>query len=135
MSSSSANPTEIVINESVYSFVGWIASFCVYFCFLVWAFVPEDYLNALGITYYPSRYYAIALPAYCIVMVLLIVMFYIGLNMMNTLDPEEFGTFRDTGKAATTQKFIPPVYVKCGGKDGIPNIADIDPIQLSQHLS
>jgi phosphatidylinositol glycan class P protein len=119
-----------LINNSVYSFVGWIASFGVYFCFLGWAFLPEVYLQTLGITYYPSRYYAIALPAYCVVVYLLAGMFYVGYNMMNTLDPEEIGTFRDINPS--TQHFTPPVYSRCGAKEGIPDMADIDILHLSK---
>ena len=126
--------TDILINNSVYSFVGWITSFGVYICFLCWAYLPEEYLLSLGITYYPSRYYAIALPAYFIVLITLSFTFYVGLNMMNTLEPEDFGTIRDLGKAARVQKFVSPVFVTCGGKEGVPDIADIDPLQVSKYL-
>jgi phosphatidylinositol glycan class P protein len=119
-------------SHSVYSFVGWIASFGVYFCFLVWAFLPEEFLHSIGITYYPSKYYAIALPAYCIVVYLLIGIFYTGYNMMNTLDPEDYGTFRDEGN---TQKFIAPVSIRCGAKDGIPEIGDIDILNISKIIN
>jgi phosphatidylinositol glycan class P protein len=120
-----------VTNQSTYSFVVWIGSFGVYFCFLAWAFLPEDYLHSIGVTYYPSRYYAIALPAYCIVVYYLVSLFYMGFNMLNTLEPEDFATFRDTGD---TQRFTSPVNHRCGTKEGIPEIGDIDVLHVSKMM-
>ncbi len=33
--------------------------------FILWAFVPTNSLHAYGITYYPSKHWATALPAWC----------------------------------------------------------------------
>lgn len=57
----------------VYGFVGWVISFVVYgidnqrirvylnylyplVAFCLWAFLPDSALDALGITYYPSKF-------------------------------------------------------------------------------
>jgi hypothetical protein len=67
----------------VYGFVAWIASsvaagnerartnnaFCVTHgvaaaVWFVWAYVPDKWLALLDITYYPSKYWAAALPLY-----------------------------------------------------------------------
>ena len=37
--------------------------------FLLWAYLPESVLHAHGITYYPSKYWAVALPAWACVTV------------------------------------------------------------------
>lgn len=105
----------------VYAFVGWIASICVYLVFLLWAFCPENILHEYGITYYPSRYYAIALPSYLIVVHFLAGISYIGINMMNTFEPEDIRTVMDshTRRASST-------FTKLGPKDGIPEMGDID---------
>eukprot|EP01039_Chlorochromonas_danica_P015642 gene15642-18412_t len=81
--------------HSIYAFVGLIASYVFLFAYLGWAFLPSSVLHKLGITYYPSRYYAIAIPAYGFVTFLLIVVAYIGVNMINTPDPEDLITVRD----------------------------------------
>ena len=39
----------------VYGFVGWISSLVAYGIYVIWAFMPEATLHALGITYYPSK--------------------------------------------------------------------------------
>ncbi len=122
--------TQSVANYSIYSFVAWIATFVVYIVFFLWAVLPYDFLYHYGITYYPSRYYAIALPAYIIVVYFVVNLSYIGWNMLSTLEPEDYGTFRDTNGT----KSASPIYVRCGGKDGIPNMGDIDPMQISKLL-
>ncbi|KAL5795140.1 hypothetical protein ACOSP7_003734 [Xanthoceras sorbifolium] len=68
----------------VYAFVGSITTVVATGLFLVWAYVPERCLHAIGISYYPSRYWALAVPAYAIVGVVLALLFYIGLNFMST---------------------------------------------------
>jgi hypothetical protein len=123
-------------SKSTLSFVGWTASIFVYVCFAAWALLPERTLHGLGITYYPSRYYAVALPAYVLVVYLLSGIVYIGLNLLNTCDPEEIATMRDVRPLAGATLSAPLTFVKCGSigtKDysGIPEIGDIDPVQLS----
>ena len=122
--------TQSIANYSIYSFVAWIATFVVYTVFFLWAILPYDFIYQYGITYYPSRYYAIALPAYIIVVYFVVNLSYIGWNMLNTLEPEDYGTFRDPHGS----KSASPMYVRCGGKDGIPNMGDIDPMQISKLL-
>ena len=97
----------------VYAFVAWIASMVVFVVFLLWAFSPRSVLNAIGITYYPSRYYAIALPAYMIVLLFLVNMAYIGINLMMTLEPDDMCTIRDSQTRRS-----PNVFLKCSTVGG-----------------
>jgi phosphatidylinositol glycan class P protein len=39
----------------VYGFVGWVASALGLAAYLLWAFLPDAALRALGVTYYPSK--------------------------------------------------------------------------------
>lgn len=118
--------------SSVYSFVAWIASIFVYVCFLIWAFLPQDFLHTCGITYYPSRYYAVAAPAYIVIIYMLSGAVYIGINMMNTLDPADIRTIRDKKLGSVRQ--APLSLMKCGIKEGIPDFGDIDAVQISTLL-
>ncbi|CAH9088597.1 unnamed protein product [Cuscuta europaea] len=83
------NPSE------VYGFVGSISTVVATVIFLVWAYVPENWLHSVGIFYYPSRYWALAVPAYVMMTVVLSVTFYIGLNFMSTPPPTSFTTMFD----------------------------------------
>ena len=98
---------------SVYAFVAWIASMVVFVIFLVWDFSPRSFFHEMGITYYPSRYYAIALPAYMIVIVLVINMSYIGINLLMTLEPDDMFTIRDNQAIP-----CPNAFIKCSTTGG-----------------
>lgn len=103
-----------------------------YVCFLVWAFLPANVLRWLGVTYYPSRYYAVALPAYIIVLYTLSGVMYMGYNLTNTLAPDDRETIRD--RVANRTRQAPLSVVKCGLKEGIPDFGDIDVLELSTVL-
>ena len=121
-------------SASIYSFVAWLASFLVYVCYIMWAFLPTDWLHSLGITYYPSRYYAVALPSYVLVTYLLSGMMYISYNMMNTLSPENLHSIQDDIGVNRNTRLAPLTFIKVDIKEGIPDIGDIDPIQYSKIL-
>ncbi|KAL2928551.1 Phosphatidylinositol N-acetylglucosaminyltransferase subunit P [Bienertia sinuspersici] len=71
----------------VYGFVGSITTIVATAIFFIWAYVPEHWLHSVGISYYPSRYWAVAVPTYCMVIIVLGLTFYIGLNFMATPPP------------------------------------------------
>lgn len=119
-------------NSSIYSFVGWISSYCMYLCYLIWVFSPRIYLEYIGFTYYPSRYYAIALPAYFLMVYILWNIGYLAYNMMQTADPEDFVTFLDVDTNKLPTKPASLNFVICNVKEGIPEIGDINPIELSK---
>ena len=62
-----------------------------YVVYLVWAYTPEDVLVRLGVTYYPDKYWALAVPCWICVLVLYGAWMYEGVNMMsvrNLDDPD-----------------------------------------------
>ena len=126
----SISTINITTATDVYAFVGWIATICVYIVFLIWAFATEDMLHNYGITYYPSKYYASALPAYVIVIYILSGVTYIGINMFNTFDPDDIRTVIDD-----QSRFAPSEFIRCGPKDSIPDIGDMDPSEVTLHFS
>ena len=52
---------------ALYGFVAWIGTHICYAMFLLWAYVPEHVLQELGVTYYPNKYWAVALPSHALV--------------------------------------------------------------------
>ena len=68
--------TTPVLPVEVYGFLGWITSSTFYVVFLVWAFTPDFILQWYGITYYPSKYWAIALPTWLCVTVVCVTLAY-----------------------------------------------------------
>ncbi|CAH8256263.1 unnamed protein product [Arabidopsis lyrata] len=80
----------------VYGFVGSISIVVATVVFLIWAYVPDKFLESLGIYYYyPSKYWAMAMPMYLMVTLLLALVFYIGLNFMSTSTTTSFNTLFD----------------------------------------
>ncbi|KAJ4837036.1 hypothetical protein Tsubulata_028291 [Turnera subulata] len=82
-------------SSEVYGFVGSITTVVATVVFLVWAYVPEPWLHSVGIYYYPNRYWALAMPTYAMVSVVLALVFYIGLNFMSTPPPTSLNTVFD----------------------------------------
>lgn len=81
--------------QSVYAFVSWIASYALAIILILWIVLPSSTLQHYGITYYPSRYYALAVPAYLIVVYTLCSIIYMAWNMWTTLSPDDIATSRD----------------------------------------
>ncbi|XP_022146985.1 phosphatidylinositol N-acetylglucosaminyltransferase subunit P-like [Momordica charantia] len=81
--------------SEVYGFVGSISTVVATVVFLIWAYVPDSWLHSVGIFYYPSRYWAVAVPAYVMVSIALALVFYIGLNFLSTPPPTSFNVMFD----------------------------------------
>lgn len=78
--------------SEVYGFVGSISTVVATLIFLIWAYVPDKLLESIGIHYYPSRYWVLAMPTYLMVTLLLGLAFYIGLNFIATPHPTSLNT-------------------------------------------
>ena len=63
-----------------YGFVLYLTSFLVFLMYLLWAYLPSPFLHALGITYYPDRWWALAIPAW---IVMLLIFIYVALLSYN----------------------------------------------------
>ncbi|XP_006650334.1 phosphatidylinositol N-acetylglucosaminyltransferase subunit P-like isoform X1 [Oryza brachyantha] len=81
--------------SEVYGFVGSITTVIATTVYLVWAYMPEHCLRSLGITYYPSRYWALAAPSFVIVATVLCMVVYMGFNFLATPPPASFNTIFD----------------------------------------
>ncbi|KAL1192445.1 Phosphatidylinositol N-acetylglucosaminyltransferase subunit P [Cardamine amara subsp. amara] len=81
--------------SEVYGFVGSISTVVATVIFLIWAYVPDKLLESIGIHYYPSRYWVLAMPTYLMVSLLLALAFYIGLNFIATPSPTSLNTLFD----------------------------------------
>ncbi|KDO30751.1 hypothetical protein SPRG_04652 [Saprolegnia parasitica CBS 223.65] len=78
----------------IYGFAGWIASIVVFACYLLWAYLPDSVLNQYGISYYPSRYWAVALPAMLCMSIFMVLIIYVAINLLSTAPLDSYNTIR-----------------------------------------
>jgi phosphatidylinositol glycan class P protein len=64
-----------------YGFVLYLFSSLAFLIYLLWAYLPSPFLHALGIYYYPNRWWSIAIPSF---IVMLLVYIYVALASYNT---------------------------------------------------
>ncbi|KAH7286880.1 hypothetical protein KP509_32G026300 [Ceratopteris richardii] len=79
----------------VYGFVGSISTIVGAVLFFGWAYLPEYWLYSMGITYYPSRYWAVALPAYAMMLIVFVCITYTSLNYIATIPPDSWNSVCD----------------------------------------
>ncbi|KAK3716844.1 hypothetical protein LTR37_006194 [Vermiconidia calcicola] len=64
-----------------YGFTLYLTSSLVFGVYLLWSFLPSPFLHQLGIWYFPDRWWALAIPAWTVVLILYI---YVALSSYNT---------------------------------------------------
>ncbi|KAJ6487744.1 PIG-P-domain-containing protein [Mycena sanguinolenta] len=112
-----------------YGFVAWTSTSFLYFVYLLWALLPDEYIEWLGIKWYPSREWAILFPAWSIVAVLLAYFVYFALALYGT------PAFSDISAIIDSRAHLPPVnrernpYFQYANPDVVPDLYDI-PIGL-----
>ncbi|KAJ2521356.1 hypothetical protein H4217_001453 [Coemansia sp. RSA 1939] len=111
-----------------YGFVVYMVSMVAFVVYLAWAYLPDSALEAIGISYYPDRYWALALPAWWLTAVGFILLFNIAMNMYNTPPLSSLDNITDqhsnVADIADADGFL------CDEVGGIPPISDL-PITLA----
>ncbi|KAH8820690.1 PIG-P-domain-containing protein [Xylogone sp. PMI_703] len=64
-----------------YGFVLYLFSSLTFLIYILWSYLPSPFLHALGIYYYPNRWWSLALPSY---LVMTLVYIYVALASYNT---------------------------------------------------
>lgn len=79
MSQNTPAPTPSRAN---YGFALYLGSYTVFGIYLIWAFIPDEILHSFGLTYFPQKYWAVAVPIHLLVMLALFAFcFYPALNL------------------------------------------------------
>lgn len=100
--------------RSVYGYALYIGSNMLFFLYLVWAVVPEQFLHEkLGLTYWPLKYWAIAIPIWALTAVAVFVfIIYPAINMLMTPNIDDIKTITDQYSLVQSEHVpggIPPV--------------------------
>lgn len=63
-------PSRTVTSVEVLGFASWTGSGVAFVLYALWAYVPAETLASVGVTYYPSKYWATAVPLwFCLALV------------------------------------------------------------------
>ncbi|KAG1690516.1 hypothetical protein DVH05_028020 [Phytophthora capsici] len=114
----------------LFGFGGWLASALFYVLFLMWAYVPEATLEAYGFTYFPSKHWAVAVPAMIVVTYLFSLVLYKAVNLLSTPELGSYATIVDTHTVPL------PEGTTCFEDDteATPGIGDISIFEVNRHL-
>ena len=67
------DPSKMV---KVYGFMSWMTAGVCFFIWLIWAWVPDHILQSAGLTYYPSKWWAISVPTHLVVSMFFAIFMY-----------------------------------------------------------
>ncbi|XP_014209656.1 phosphatidylinositol N-acetylglucosaminyltransferase subunit P [Copidosoma floridanum] len=114
------------IHRSVYGFALYIGSNMLLLLYLVWAFIPVEFLQEnLGLSYWPSKYWAVALPIWILTAIAVFAFaIYPAINMILTPNIDDPRTITDE-YCLEKRKSIP---------GGIPPVSDIPIPEVSRKL-
>ncbi|KAI0676332.1 PIG-P-domain-containing protein [Trametes maxima] len=117
-----------------YGFVAWASTYLLFVLYLLWAFLPDDYITALGVSWYPNREWSLLIPAYGMVLVLLTYFTYFALALAGTPAFADVATITDSkahlpgparaaGTVTGASAFAP--YLAHARPDAVPEMYDI----------
>ncbi|KAI0355940.1 PIG-P-domain-containing protein [Trametes cingulata] len=112
-----------------YGFVAWASTYLLFVLYLLWAFLPDRCILALGVSWYPNREWSLLVPAYGMVLVLLTYFTYFALALAGTPAFSDLSTITDSkahlpdAAGAPAAAFAP--YLAHARPDAIPEMYDI----------
>ncbi|CAE7919019.1 PIGP [Symbiodinium necroappetens] len=87
------------------SFASYLASHLAFVVWLLWVFTPDERLQSWGITYYPDRWWGVALPVYVIPLAIFVFLTYNALNMLSACPLDSVNMYRDASTPLTDELF------------------------------
>ncbi|KIJ62170.1 hypothetical protein HYDPIDRAFT_115037 [Hydnomerulius pinastri MD-312] len=107
-----------------YGFVAWASTSIVFVLYVLWALLPDDSIVWLGVNWYPNREWALLLPAYSIIVVLLTYFGYFSLAIAHTPVMSESSALADS-KAHLPVRETSHAFLKHADSNAIPELYDI----------
>uniref|UniRef100_A0A669CIJ7 Phosphatidylinositol N-acetylglucosaminyltransferase subunit P n=1 Tax=Oreochromis niloticus TaxID=8128 RepID=A0A669CIJ7_ORENI len=105
--------------RAIYGFVLFLGSQFGFFLYCLWAFVPEEWLHSIGLTYWPQKYWALAMPIYLLVAITVCFILLFGVNMRNTAPLDSVDNI------TASEIFGPARLTESCRNGGIPRLKDV----------
>nr|XP_039248081.1 phosphatidylinositol N-acetylglucosaminyltransferase subunit P-like [Styela clava] len=116
--------------RAAYGFVLYLASYILFAVFVIWAYVPDEVLHSIGLTYLPTKAWAIVLPILgCIGAVSIPVVYFI-INILHTQALEE--EIEIHSKSNIPESTIQNFDLSSGS---VPPIVELDLATVCRHLN
>jgi phosphatidylinositol glycan class P protein len=114
-------------SRAVYGFVLYLTCYSAFAVYCVWAIIPDSFLHSLGLTYWPQKYWAIAIPIHVGLAVALFgAVIYPAINLTMTPPLDNLRTVTDPHALSLQGQVVP--------EGGIPPVSDIPISQVCRHL-
>lgn len=114
-------------SRAVYGFMLYLVCYSAFALYFVWAVVPDTFLHSLGLTYWPQKYWAVAIPIHVgLAIALFAAVIYPAINMNMTPSLDDMSTVTDQHALNLEGKCIP--------EGGIPPVSDIPISRVCRHI-
>ncbi|KAJ5068021.1 phosphatidylinositol n-acetylglucosaminyltransferase subunit p [Anaeramoeba ignava] len=97
-------PQENKSSAVAYGFSYWMLLWVSLGCYFLWSFIPSRIYESVGITYYPNKYWAVAVPVYLYVFFALVFLMDLMFILLLTEPLDSFNTISDFASIYRTEK-------------------------------
>ncbi|XP_052760494.1 phosphatidylinositol N-acetylglucosaminyltransferase subunit P-like [Mya arenaria] len=120
---SSPSPTPV---RAIYGFVLYLSAYVAFVAYVIWAYFPESWLEAIGFSYLPQKYWAVAVPCYLCVLWLLAYPAWFGYIHLCTPPVDSL--------LYVTDEFANPANEDPVPANSTPQISDLSVSQVNRQL-
>ncbi|KAL1546546.1 phosphatidylinositol N-acetylglucosaminyltransferase subunit P-like isoform X2 [Salvia divinorum] len=114
--------------SQLYGFLASITAFVAVGIFVIRAYVPDYWLQYIGIDYYPIRYWELGVPTYVIVMIVVAIVLYTGLNFLASPPPTSMKLIFDD----YSEDMLTGIPITDDGEPAIEPLSDMGIDQVNQ---
>ncbi|EKM76745.1 hypothetical protein AGABI1DRAFT_78184 [Agaricus bisporus var. burnettii JB137-S8] len=107
-----------------YGFVAWASTSVLFVVYVLWALFPDEWIEALGVDWYPNREWSILVPAWSIIVVILTYITYWSLALLGTPELSDLSTITDSF-VQHPQSLESDIYLASTGSNSIPQLYDL----------